>query len=53
MHKKNTQDSKYIARIKYKERKINTYIKWTTEKRGYLLWRDLVKLHDKYNIKVY
>ena len=53
MHKKNTQDSKYIARTKYKERKINTYIKWTTEKRGYLLWRDLVKLHDKYNIKVY
>ena len=53
MHKKNTQDSKYIARIKYKERKINTYIKWTTEKRGYLLWKDLVKLHDKYNIKVY
>jgi len=53
MHKKNTKDSKYIARIKYKERKINTYIKWTTEKRGYLLWKDLVKLHDKYNIKVY
>ena len=53
MHKKNTQDSKYIARIKYKERKINTYIKWTTEKRGYLLWKDLIKLHDKYNIKVY
>ena len=53
MHKKNTQDSKYIARTKYKERKINTYIKWTTEKRGYLLWRNLIKLHDKYNIKVY
>jgi hypothetical protein len=53
MHRKNTPDSKYVARTKYKERKINTYIKWTTEKRGYLLWRDLVNLHNKYNIKIY
>jgi hypothetical protein len=53
MLQKNPLASKHIARTKYKERKINTYIKWTTEKRGYLLWRDLVKIHDKYNIKVY
>ena len=53
MYKKNIPDSKHIARTKYKERKINTYIKWSTEKRGYLLWRDLIKLHNKYNIKCY
>ena len=53
MLQKNLLASKHIARTKYKERKINTYIKWTTEKRGYLLWRDLVKIHDKYNIKIY
>ena len=53
MLQKNPLASKHIARAKYKERKINTYIKWTTEKRDYLLWRDLVKIHDKYNIKVY
>ena len=53
MQRKNKLASKHIARTKYKERKINTYIKWTTEKRGYLLWKDLIKLHDKYNIKCY
>jgi len=53
MQRKNPLVSKHIARTKYKERKINTYIKWSTEKRGYLLWRDLIKLHNKYNIKCY
>ena len=53
MQRKNPLVSKHIARTKYKERKINTYIKWTTGKRGYLLWRDLIKLHNKYNIKCY
>jgi len=50
---RNKQSSKHLARTKYKERKIDTYIKWTTNKRGYLKWRDLVKLHDQYNIKCY
>ena len=53
MQRKNPLASKHLARAKYKERKINTYIKWTTEKRGYLLWRNLIKLHNKYNIKCY
>ena len=45
MQRKNPLASKHIARTKYKERKIDTYIKWTvTEKRGYLLWKDLVRL---------
>ena len=53
MQRKNPPVSKHIARTKYKERKIDTYIKWSTDKRGYLLWKDLVELHNKYNIKVY
>ena len=53
MQRKNPLASKHLARAKYKERKIHTYIKWTTEKRGYLLWRDLITLHNKYNIKCY
>ena len=53
MQRKNPLASKHLARAKYKERKINTYIKWTTEKRGYLLWRNLITLHNKYNIKCY
>ena len=39
MQRKNKLASKHIARTKYKERKIDTYIKWTTNKRGYLKWR--------------
>jgi hypothetical protein len=53
MQQKNPLVSKHIARTKYKERQIETYIKWTVGKRGYLKWRDLIKLHNKYNIKVY
>ena len=53
MYKKPQVNSKYLARTKYKERKINTFIKWSTEKKGYLKWKDLVNIHDQYNIKVY
>ena len=41
MQRKNKLASKHIARTKYKERKIDTYIKWTVNKRGYLKWKDL------------
>ena len=53
MQRKNPLVSKHIARTKYKERQIETYIKWTVKKRGYLKWRDLVNVHNKYNIKCY
>ena len=38
MQRKNKLASKHVARTKYKERKIDTYIKWTINKRGYLKW---------------
>ena len=53
MQRKNKLASKHVARIKYKERKIDTYIKWTINKRGYLKWKDLIEIHNKYNIKCY
>ncbi len=53
MLRKNKQVSKNIARIKYKERKIDHYIKWSITKRGFLKWKDLVNIHNKYNIKCY
>ena len=47
------QASKHTARVKYKERKIDTYIKWSIEQRGFLKWKDLEKIHKQYNIKCY
>jgi len=49
----NPQRAKQLARIKYAERQIEKYIKWTIEKRGYLKYKDIVWQHEKYNIKVY
>ena len=40
MHK-TKQASKHLARTKYKERKIDTYIKWSINQRGFLKWKDL------------
>jgi len=53
MYKKIQVNSKHLARTKYKERKIDTFIKWSIEKKGGLKFKDLVKIHDQYNIKVY
>jgi hypothetical protein len=51
---RNTKESsKHLARRKYKERKIDTFIRWSIKKRGYLKWTDLVFIHDQYGIKCY
>ena len=52
MHK-TKQASKHLARTKYKERKIDTYIKWSINQRGFLNWKDLERIHKQYNIKCY
>jgi len=49
----NPRGNKELARRKYIERQINKYIRWVVEDRGYLKWRELIELHEKYNIKVY
>ena len=50
MQRKNKLASKHLARTKYKERKIDSYIKWTTNKRGYLKWKHLKEQYKKYNL---
>lgn len=44
---------KKIARIKYANRQIDKFIKWSINQKGYLKYKDLVEIHDQYNIKVY
>jgi len=46
------EKQKKIARLKYKERQIEKYMKWAAN-RGFLRWGELVEIHNKYNVKVY
>ena len=48
-----SQQSKKIARIKYAERQIEKYIKWSLEARGKLMYNVLVEVQKKYNIQCY
>ncbi len=45
--------SKKIARAKYKERQIDKWIKWSVDVKGYVKYKHLVDLQERYNIKVY
>jgi hypothetical protein len=47
----NITKEKKIARLKYAERQIEKWIKWTITNRGVLKYKELVEIHDKYNIK--
>jgi len=49
----NNKQGKKIARIKYAERQIEKFIKWSIDNRGRLLYSELVELHETYNIKCY
>ena len=49
----NPKLSKHVARQKYKERQIDKFIKWSINQKGYVKYKDIVKLHDEHNIKVY
>ena len=44
---------KRIARIKYANRQIDKFIKWSIKNRGYLKYKELVEIQNQYNIKVY
>ena len=44
---------KKVARLKYAERQIEKWIKWSIENRGLLKYKELVEIHNKYNIKCY
>ena len=48
-----TSQSKQVARIKYANRQIDKFIKASIQNKGYLKFKDLVEIHNYYNIKVY
>lgn len=43
---------KKIARIKYANRQIDKFIKWSIKQKGYLKYRELVEIQNQYGIKV-
>ena len=49
----NPKLAKQVARQKYAERQINRFVKWSVDNKGYVRYRDIVELHDKFNIKIY
>jgi len=44
---------KRIARIKYANRQIDKFIKWSIKNKGYLKYKELVEIQNTYNIKVH
>ena len=50
---KDGRRSKQIARDKYAERQIDKFVKWSWNMRGKVKYKDIVKLHEEHNIKVY
>jgi hypothetical protein len=48
----NTKQAKVVARQKYAERQIDKFIKWSINQKGYVKFKDVVRLHEQYNIKV-
>ena len=49
----NIEQSKKIARQRYKNRQIDKFIKTSLKNKGCLKFKDLVEIHNYYNIKVY
>ena len=44
---------KIIARKKYAERKIDTWWKWSFKNRDKIIYKELIEIQNKYNIKCY
>ena len=56
MRQSNSNDTikeKKIARIKYANRQIDKFIKWSIKQKGYLKYRELVEIQNQYGIKAY
>ena len=44
----NTWEKKDLARRKYAERKLDKFIKWSIETKGYLKYKELIAYERKY-----
>ena len=51
--KLNPVQEKKIARQKYAERQIDKWCKWSWDVKGYIKYKDLVRIQEQYNIKSY
>jgi len=49
----NQEQQKQIARKHYAYRQIEKWISWSIKNRGYIKYKEVVEIHDKYNIKCY
>jgi hypothetical protein len=49
----NKGNAKEIARKNYAIRQIDRFAKWSIENKGYIKYKDIVDLHNKYNINIY
>ena len=49
----NLKENKRIARIKYGERQIDKFVKWSINKKGYVKFKDITRLQKEYNINCY
>ena len=47
------REGKKIARARYAERQVDKFIKWSLETRGKLLYKELVEIQNKNNMKYY
>ena len=47
----NIEREKELARRKYAERQIDKWVKWSWDIKGYIKFKDLVRMQEKYNIK--
>ena len=52
-YRDNQEQAKKIARLKYAERQIEKWIKWSINNRGLLKYNELVEIQEKYNINCY
>ena len=52
-NKYNKGDAKEIARKHYASRQVEKWIKWSIESRGFIKYKEIVEIHNKYNIKCY
>ena len=47
------REAKKVARARYAERQVDKFIKWSLETRGKLLYKELVEMQNKNNMKYY
>jgi hypothetical protein len=47
-YRTNPLQKKAIARIQYKNRQVDKFIKWSIEQKGYLKYRELIEFEKQY-----